>query len=385
MGPPVKRRSAKLGTLIVTTMAWTAASGSAAHAGPEPTDEGAPPPGVPAPKPPDGPAEVVITEEARKHFARGVELLEQKPGPDYREAYRAFRAAYAAAPSPKISSNLGLCAMQLERDGEAIESYERYLAVVDDIDPRERAKILSDLEVLRARVAHLELTATPKDVTVVDERLVDGEPTVVNRYELDGSAGRLGLRAGTHRLSIERAGYEPARLEVDLAPGDDQARSVTLSPVDPPPEPPTPPPPPSAPPEPRPTAKPTPVPVSPPPSPATTSPGIGTAAWAMIGVTSALGVGAGVVGGLALQRKSTYEDYRSGGSRVEAESIRSQGETLNIATDVLLGATVASAAIAVVLLITGDDGKPAPPAAAAVRLSPALASEAAGLTATARF
>ena len=73
-------------------------------------------------------ADVQITEEARQHFKAGVNLLNDPDGPRYEEAYREFKAAYAASASYKILGNLGLCAMKLERDGEAIDAYEKYLA-----------------------------------------------------------------------------------------------------------------------------------------------------------------------------------------------------------------------------------------------------------------
>src|SRR6266481_4578482 len=66
-------------------------------------------------------ADPPVTPEARTHFAAGVNLLRDPDGARYEEAYREFKAAYAASPSYKILGNLGLCAMKLERDGEAIE------------------------------------------------------------------------------------------------------------------------------------------------------------------------------------------------------------------------------------------------------------------------
>src|SRR5262245_25772706 len=71
--------------------------------------------------------DVTITEEARTHFAAGVALLQDPKAPRYEEAYREFKAAYSSAPSYKILGNLGLCAMKIERDGEAIEAYSKYL------------------------------------------------------------------------------------------------------------------------------------------------------------------------------------------------------------------------------------------------------------------
>ncbi|MBV9949955.1 MAG: hypothetical protein JOZ69_24140, partial [Myxococcales bacterium] len=66
-----------------------------------------------------------VSEEARKHFAAGVSLLQDPDGARYEDAYREFEAAYAASSSPKILGNIGYCALKLERDGEAIAAYSR--------------------------------------------------------------------------------------------------------------------------------------------------------------------------------------------------------------------------------------------------------------------
>src|SRR5262245_33989950 len=85
--------------------------------------------------------EVQITPGARARFTAGVNLLKDPEGPRYEEAYREFKAAYAASPSYKILGNLGLCAMKLERDEEAIAAYERYLKEGKDLDPAEVTQV----------------------------------------------------------------------------------------------------------------------------------------------------------------------------------------------------------------------------------------------------
>src|SRR5215475_15565235 len=72
--------------------------------------------------------DVQITDSARQHFKTGVAYLKDPDGARYEEAYREFKAAYADSPSWKILGNLGITAMKLERDGEAIEAFEKYLA-----------------------------------------------------------------------------------------------------------------------------------------------------------------------------------------------------------------------------------------------------------------
>src|SRR5258706_13658285 len=96
--------------------------------------------------------DVQITPEARARFGAGVNLLKDPEGPRYEEAYREFKAAYAASPSYKILGNLGLCAMKLERDEEAIAAYDRYLKEGKDLDPAEMAQVRADLQTLKAGV-----------------------------------------------------------------------------------------------------------------------------------------------------------------------------------------------------------------------------------------
>src|SRR6476661_7390454 len=64
-----------------------------------------------------------ISAEARSHFEAGVSLLQDPDGARYEEAYREFTAAYQLSKSPRVLGNVGLCAMKLERDAEAIDAY----------------------------------------------------------------------------------------------------------------------------------------------------------------------------------------------------------------------------------------------------------------------
>src|SRR5271166_2228094 len=98
---------------------------------------------------------VTITPEARAHFAAGVNLLKDPDGPRYEEAYSEFKAAYASAASYKILGNLGLCAMKLERDDEAIQAYTKYLAEGSDLSPSEIAQLKTDLATLKTGVVYL--------------------------------------------------------------------------------------------------------------------------------------------------------------------------------------------------------------------------------------
>jgi hypothetical protein len=83
--------------------------------------------------------------------------------------------------------------------------------------------------------------------------------------------------------------------------------------------------------------------------------------WAMLGVTGALAIGAGVTGGLALANKSDFDEANNGSDPANAQSLRDTGQALNITTDVLIGTAVASGAVTLILFFT----RPEVPVAAA--------------------
>ncbi len=327
---------------------------------------------------PDPPAKPVeISDAARHQFSIGVGLLDDPAGPRYQEAYEAFHRAYADSPTAKILSNIGLCAMMLERDGEAIESFGRYLAEVAGIDPRERSKLEQDLKTLGARVAHIELQISPAKSTVTDQRTPLSGDLISNRYHVTEGTLHLGIHAGVHRIEVTAEDHELSVWEIEIEPGKGQERTITLKKKGgepPPPSPPT-----TAPP-------PTPPPTSPPDPIGADSGGISTGAVVGLVVTGALAIGAGVVGGLALNTKADYESYETGGNREDAEAARSTGEALNIVTDVLIGSAVLSAGVTTVLLIIGSgDDPPEATAAGRFRIVPTVGRHGVGAVLEASF
>ena len=173
---------------------------------------------------------VPITEEARAHFSAGVSFLQDPDGARYDDAYREFKAAYAASPSWKILGNLGIAAMKLERDGEAIEAFSKYLSEGGkEIDREERAQFERDSRTLQAGLVSVTLSFDPPAALLTDERVsVSGSP-VVNRYGPVAASQTLGLRAGHHRLSVMLEGYEPAVWEFDATPRQQLSHAFTLN------------------------------------------------------------------------------------------------------------------------------------------------------------
>lgn len=174
-------------------------------------------------------AEVVISEEARAHFAAGVNLLQDPDGARYEEAYREFREAYARSPSWKILGNLGITAMKLERDSEAIDAIKKYLAEGGkQIDAEERAQFQRDLATLESGAARLTLQSEPAGATIEDERFPASGQPIRNAYSSTGAPLVIGVRPGRHRFTAKLAGRADAVWEVELSPKQQQAHTFVL-------------------------------------------------------------------------------------------------------------------------------------------------------------
>lgn len=240
-------------------------------------------------------ADVPITDEARAHFSAGVSFLQDPDGARYEDAYREFSAAYQASPSWKILGNLGISAMKLERDGEAIDAFSKYLSQGGkDIDRDERAQVDRDLKTLQSSVVYVTLTFEPQGATLTDERLPQSGGSVVNRYSGFGASTKLGVRPGRHRFTAELAGYDKVVWEVDAIARQDQTHPFVLTP--------------------SPAAAPPPVAVAPvaapaaAPAPAAASGGVNglrVASYVALGVGA---VGLGLGGVFALTAHGNYSD-----------------------------------------------------------------------------
>jgi hypothetical protein len=164
-------------------------------------------------------ADASINEEARKYFQAGVSFLQDPDGARYEDAYREFEAAYAASPSPKILGNIGYCALKLERDGEAITAYTRYLQEVPDVDPAEAAQVSRDVATLRAGLVRITLTVDSPGTTVVDKRLPARGESITNLYGPVSGRIDIGLRPGHHIIALKAHGETMQPWEFDAKPG----------------------------------------------------------------------------------------------------------------------------------------------------------------------
>jgi hypothetical protein len=158
-------------------------------------------------------------QEGKKAFAAGVVFLQDPDGAKYDEAFTQFKKAYSLTGSWKVLGNLGLCAFKLERDGEAIEYYEKYLAGGgNDIDKDERQQVEKDLLAIKSRLVKVHLEFPRGGIKVGDERVDARGNRILNDYEASAAALDIGLHHGHHVL-VARFPEGESRWEVDLVPG----------------------------------------------------------------------------------------------------------------------------------------------------------------------
>lgn len=175
-------------------------------------------------------ADAPISEEARSHFSAGVNLLQDPDGARYEEAYREFKAAYKASPSWKILGNLGISAYRLERDGEALAAFEKYLQEgKKEIDPSERAQFERDAHTIRAGLVKVTFSSDPPGATITDERMPQSGATIRNLYPGLNAPTELGVRAGHHRFTASLPGRADSVWEADLEPGQKVEHVFTLT------------------------------------------------------------------------------------------------------------------------------------------------------------
>ena len=326
-------------------------------------------------------ADEKISEEAKSYFQNGVELIQGQP-PNYQDAYYQFKLAWDKSHSWKVLGNWGLCALKLERDGEAIWAYSEYLKKGgSDIDPSERKDLERDLLLLNGNAATVNITSSTASFDIQDSRAGSSAPP--QSYKVEGGKLTLRLRAGTHAITASHEG-KSLRWDIPLSPGNTESHAfsfsdstaaavpapVAVAPGTPPANGPTTAPPPTA---------------EPPPSPPGNGGGLRTAGYVTAGVgVAALGTGA-ILGILAKGKDSDARDQCSDSvcpqrAQAQFDSAKSQG---SFATVLLIGGGVFTAA-GVSMIVWGGP-KSEQPASARLRLSPQLNMHQAGLFAQGAF
>ena len=273
-------------------------------------------------------------EEAKKHMQAGAAFYNDPSGHKCEEAIREFGKAYELSGSLNALKGQAVCNLELERDGEAIDQYTKYLVAKGAaIDPADKAQVETDVNTLRASVASVSFSTDHAGVKITDTRTPAKGFPITNRYPLPMTGRKIGIHPGQHTFIASTEGMPDQTWTMEIVNGGkfehtfefDKGKPVVVDgdkvekPI-----------------EPRMVAR-RPVP---------------TAVYATGGLTVALAVPFAIFGARALSKGSTFKAANGTKSKTALDGLASEVKKANLISDVFMGATIASAAATVILYAT---------------------------------
>jgi tetratricopeptide (TPR) repeat protein len=222
---------------------------------------------------------------------------------DYDTALAAFREAYDRTSRPVLLYNIGMCYRAMVDAPNALEAFRKYVEAGRETEPAERiAEVEGLIREMEAATEEPRAMLTVQASEPGARIFVDGED--VGQAPL---AEPLQVRAGTRVVEVRLEGFLVARQEVALTAGQTTTISLVLQPQEQEQE--------------------------------QEQPGSARAwFWVSFGLTGAAGAALAVTGGLMLSGREEYID----GGRRDAELYDTTMD-LALASDILLGVTVAAA------------------------------------------
>ncbi|MGD0679129.1 MAG: hypothetical protein ABSC94_27335 [Polyangiaceae bacterium] len=157
-----------------------------------------------------------VAGEASSHFERGIKLTDDE---DWRAALVEFERAYVLDPNYRVLFDIGQCRYVLHDYPGALDAFRRYLAEGKDlVPPDRRAKVASDIEVLKGRVASVRVLSSIAGAEVTVDDVVVGttplpSPVMVSSGRRKFTATKDGTAIATRFLDL--AGEETASLALD--------------------------------------------------------------------------------------------------------------------------------------------------------------------------
>jgi len=273
----------------------------------------------------------------------GAAFYNDPSGRKCEEAYREFSKAYELSGSLNALKGMGVCALELERDGEAIEYLTKFLAGKKELAGEEKAQVEADIAALNSAVAWITLSANQDGVKLTDVRTPTKGFPIRNRYEVGTAPVRLGIHPGSHSFEARTASGETQSWNIDVSNGStlDHAfefgGTTAVAPVAPPP-----------------AGGPTPA--QPPGQPDEVvdddNRPIPTTVYIFGGLTVALAVPTVIFMASASGARSDFDDQNGSASAAELDDLRGDVTTMNLVADIFLGATVASAAATAIFYFT---------------------------------
>ncbi len=267
-----------------------------------------------------GAAKTGDDDAARRHFKQGVSLF--KDG-DYRSALFEFEAAYQLSNNPQLLYNIAVSHEELHHYAAATVAYEQYLERLgDELEAARSEQVEAELKKLRRRVGTVMVDSDPPGATVrTGERILGVTP-----FEAP-------LDLGEVELEFEAEGYETRRESVSISGGERIPVEVTMRAVQ------------------RLSARLPDVETRPSTDDADAPPPkraqrLRAGSLATLGVAGAAGVGAIVVGVLAVGANNDLDDERGRSTtRSDLDALERRRDELSVTTDVLIGVTAGLAVI----------------------------------------
>lgn len=173
--------------------------------------------------PPAAPPQPSPSPEARAKakdlFYRCLELLDAG---DHERALDCFLRSRALAPSKASAKNAAHCLQKLGRYDEALELYEELVThFAAELDQKDRALLTPAMQVLRARVGSVVISANVNGAV-----LVDGRPR--GQLPLSGPIRVLG---GRHVVRVLKDGYGTFETTLNVAIGETVPIDAVLRPL----------------------------------------------------------------------------------------------------------------------------------------------------------
>jgi hypothetical protein len=149
-------------------------------------------------------------DKAQELLSKGSALYESG---DYVGALEKFSEAYAVYPSPKLWFNIGQVSRDLDRPVEAMEAFEKFLALAPDASPETTADARSSIVELKRRLGQLRVDCPANRAEIsVDGRVVGYAPLTA----------ALWVTAGRHQVTARDASKSPATEDIEIAAGSVQ-------------------------------------------------------------------------------------------------------------------------------------------------------------------
>lgn len=171
-------------------------------------------------------AETSDPQQARELFNQGIEAAQNE---NFEDAVRFFQQSYDLYPLSGTLLNLGLFQIRVERHIEAYSTFQLLLERYGgEISERARIEVNRRLRELETELASLWITSQPEGATIS----INGQDRGLTPMD-----SPVFLEPGAYTVEAHLEGYQPARQQRDLQPGQNPPLELSLEELaDPPPE-----------------------------------------------------------------------------------------------------------------------------------------------------